>query len=436
MIYLDLLQLTYRNRRNIFLTKNDIKKLQQKKFMQLVHYVEQYSPYYKEIIKKNHIDIANCKPEDFPVLTKAELLKHFDQIVTDRKITREKIEKFLEKSKNPEELFLNKYYVIHTSGSSGTISYYVYSPKELLAGASLATRADGINFFQTLAYIAATEGHFAGVTMASITKKLPLLYKKVEIMDINAPFSNILKKLNILQPDIVSGYAFALRKIADAQQDKKINISPRLFLSGGEPLSKEDKEYIQQTFHAPLINVYASSEHLYMGLGRDSFSGMYLMEDNLIFELHPTYTIITNLFNYTLPLIRYQMHDQLAVINDTIRAMPFLKVKETFGRNEKVPIFYNDLGQEDFINPIVLVEFFVKNVRQFQIQILNKHSFIFKVILEPHLSKQQREDTLLKIKQELFPILKEKLMTNVTFSIEEVAHLWADPQTGKFKLII
>ncbi len=399
-------------------------------------FVSENSPYYKTIIKKNKIDITTCTPEDFPILTKADLLAHFDEIVTDREISKEKLQAFLETSKKPNDLFLNKYCVIHTSGSSGTVSYYVYSLNELIRGTIPATRAYGLKLFQKIAYVAATQGHFAGVTMVSAAKRLPLLYQDVKFFDINSPFEEIINNINKMQPTSISGYAFALRKLAEAQNQKKLSVHPSVLQSGGEPLSPQDKEYIQKAFQAPVVNIYASSEHLLMGIGRDSFSGMYLMEDNLIFELEPTYTCVTNLYNYTLPLIRYQMSDRLEMIQDTTHVMPFTKVKEIVGRNEHVPVFINDNGVEDFISPIVIVEFYVKNVNKFQLHIIDKCSFVFKVCLEPHLSKKDESEALKKVEIELKNLLKEKLMTNVKFTIDVVDQLWADKKTGKFKLIV
>jgi phenylacetate-CoA ligase len=434
---LSLLEEIAKQNHNLHLTKAQIAPLQGEKFRKLVAFVAQKSPYYQRIMKDHGITIENCVPEDFPVLTKTDLLKHFDEIVTDRNITKAKIVSFLEQSQEPLDLFLDNYFVIHTSGSSGTISYYVYSQDEFIKGIAPLIRADGAQpISQKVAYIAATKGHFAGVTIVSAAKKLPQLYEDVQLFDINSPFAEIIDKVNHLQPTIVSGYAFALRALADAQRAGKLHIAPRILQSGGEPLSTEDKLFIQDTFKAPVVNIYASSEHLFMGIGRDKFQGMYLMEDNLLFEIHADYTCVTNLYNYTLPLIRYQMTDRLEPITDTTLQMPFTKIKEIVGRNEYVPVFTNDLGEDDFISPILLVEFFVKNLIRFQIHLIGKKEFIFKACLTDHLDSKEKEKTIKQITAGLHAILQEKKMTTVSFRIEIVTKLSVDPKTGKFRLII
>src|SRR6185437_12631698 len=105
------------NKTHTRLTKEQIKEMQMKKFRKLIVYVSRHSHYYSELIKNNNITVETCKPEDFPILTKEIVMDHFDEIVTDQRITKEKISSFLSQSQNPSQLFLNKYYVINTSGS-------------------------------------------------------------------------------------------------------------------------------------------------------------------------------------------------------------------------------------------------------------------------------------------------------------------------------
>jgi len=424
------------NQRHLYFSKKQIKQLQQKKFTKLVRFAAKNSPYYQKIIKERQINIDNCIPEDFPILSKAEFIEEFDNIVTDKNITKAKIDKFLEHSHNHRDLFLNKYYLIHTSGSSGTISRCVYSEKEYAEGVVFQARTNGIKFFQKVAGIILTQGHFAGVTMIDAASKLPIMYKETKLFDLNSPFADILEKLNKMQPTILVGYAHALRKLAEAQNKKKLNIKPRVVQSAAEPLSAEDKRYIQHAFQAPIINIYASSECLFMGMGKDEFNGTYLMEDNLIFEIHKRFMCVTNLYNYTLPLIRYQMSDHLVPIYDKQNQMPFIKIKEIIGRDEHVPVFINDKGEEDFISPCVFIDFYVKNLKQFQVYIIDKRSFVFKACLESKLTKEEAKTAIEKIEKRLQGILWEKMMKQVKFSVEIVNNLSVDSKTGKFKLVI
>ena len=86
-MFLSFLKQAYLSKKNLKLSKEQIKLLQQEKFIKLVRFAAQKSPYYQKIAK-NNIDINNCKPEDFPILTKETLIKEFDNIVTDKQITK------------------------------------------------------------------------------------------------------------------------------------------------------------------------------------------------------------------------------------------------------------------------------------------------------------------------------------------------------------
>ena len=65
-----------------------------------------------------------------------------------------------------------------------------------------------------------------------------------------------------------------------------------------------------------------------MGLSRPEDGGMYLLEDDLIFELEADHTCVTNLFNRTLPLIGYRMEDVLLPLESAPGSWPFRKVRE------------------------------------------------------------------------------------------------------------
>ncbi|MBE9529298.1 MAG: phenylacetate--CoA ligase family protein [Proteobacteria bacterium] len=427
-----------RHRRARSMTREALEAERLKRFRALVVYASENSPYYAALIIGSGIDPANCTPEDFPVLTKKEVIKNFDRIVTDRSITKEKIEHFLSTSKEPLDLFDGRYYVLHTSGSSGEIGIYPYSQSDMARGLAKTPSPPWSGLRKTrLAFFGATKGHFAGVTFASIFKSSVLRFLfRMETYEINSPIDSVVEGLNRFKPDVVAGYATALKILADKKRQGALRIAPRLLMSSGEPLNADDRAVIESTFGAPLINSYMCTEHVYMGLGTPEYKGLYLFEDDLIFELHDDHTCVTNLFNYTLPLIRYKMDDVLQPIEDTDHLYPFTKIKEVVGRSEYIPYFTNEGGAEDFISPHIINEFFVRNLQRFQMVVVDKKSFIFKVIIDSSLESAARAVTIEEIEARLKEILSEKGLGNVTFGIERVDDLPVDKKTGKFKLII
>ena len=215
-----------------------------------------------------------------------------------------------------------------------------------------------------------------------------------------------------------------------------LNVRPSVVESCGETLSSTDKEFIENTFDCKLLNVYASTEFLYMGISKPDYGNMYLLENDLIFELQSDHTCVTNLFNYTMPLIRYRMEDVLIPVPDDDRILPFTKVQEVIGRKEHTIVLTNKYGIDDFISPHAIDQLFIKNLRRFQIQLIDKQSFIFKALLNKGISESQINEVLRDIKSKIDSILSAKDMENVSFEIEESEDLPVDPRTGKFRLVL
>ena len=365
------------------------------------------------------------------------MMKHFDEIITTPRITKAGIAEFLSRSKDPGELYQN-HIVLHTSGSSGEIGYFVYTPSDWTRGFVQYSLVLPFSFGRRrAAYFAATQGHFAGITQFLTMRRsfLKWLYR-VRSFEINGPLQPVIEGLNEFQPDILAGYPSGLLMLARKQQTGELRISLSYCEHGGEPLSPEDRHIIESAFKVPILNFYASTEHMLMAIANPLLGGMYLCEDDLIFECQYDHTCVTNLFNRTQPLIRYRMEDILDPMQEQAYRFPYQRIRDLVGRMEQAPVFHNRHGNEDFISPIVIVEFQAKHLRRFQIVLVNTSSFEIKAVLEEGLSASERDAALLEIRTRLQEMLRQKEMDNVSFTIEEVDELQVDPRTGKFKLIV
>lgn len=410
------------------------------KFRKLVAVIKERSPYFSRIIAERRIDPYRCLPDEFPVMTKQDVIENFDEIVTDRLITKRAITDFLESSQGPLDLFRNQYYVLHGSGTSGETGIFIYSQKDFARGMAHGIGLVSFNLQskrKRIAFFGATNGHFAGVAMVSISKRLaPRLFFKTKTFEISRPIHQIVDQLNAFKPDIIIGYATAIKMLAEKKIEGKLKVKPSVVESCGETLTLTDREFIENTFGCRLLNVYASTEFLYMGISKPEYGGMYLLENDLIFERHSDHTCVTNLFNYTMPLIRYRVDDILIPVSDDDRILPFTKIQEVIGRREHTIVFTNKHGSDDFISPHTIEQFIMKDLHRFQIQLIDKQSFIFKAILNKAISEFRKKEVLREIKSKIASILSEKDMDNVSFEIEESEDLPVDPKTGKFRLVV
>lgn len=425
------------HRCNLRFTRGQLERSQLRKFRRLVSYAGKHSPYYRELIARHRIQVQNCVPSDFPVMSKKDVIEHFDDIVTDRRVTRARIADFLTRSKDPTELFEGRFHVLHTSGTSGTVGCFVFSHEAWIRGACHVVRVSPLRWRRRIAFVAATRGHFAGASlMLTGNHGTNHLFYNVRAYDVGQPMPSIIEELNRFRPHTLSGYAAVLKVLAEAQERGELRIAPAQIGNGGEPLTPEVKAYLERVFRVPVLNGYASSEHLHMAMSLPGADGMFLLEDDLIFELNPDHTCVTNLFNYTMPLIRYRMDDVLVPGSDSGNPYPFTRIKEVVGRKEDALVFTNSRGQEDFIHPIVIVELIIPGLNGWQIVLESKTSFRFRARYEATLSESQRRETDRCIRERLRAILAEKDMDNVRFEIEPVESLEIDRRSGKFRLVV
>ena len=425
-------------RHNATLTRAELEAQRLLRFRDLVRHAQEHSPYYANIMQTQGLVAQSCVPTDFPVLTKRILQDNFDSIVTDRRLSRAGIMKFLQHSRDPEERYLNEFMVTHTSGSSGEVGYFVFSPQDWMRGAASSGRLQKRQMRRTRrAFFGATEGHFGGVSgVLSARRGIGRWFNNIEVFDINAPLAETLDRLNKFQPHVLSGYATGAKILAQAQLDGRLNIYPEKISCGGEPLSVDDQAWLTRVFDCPCINVYAATETLVMGIARLGDPGMTLFDDDLVIENAKNHLLVTNLFNYTLPLIRYRMDDTLRFTELKSPYGPYPVIEPVVGRNEWVPVFRNSLGETDFISPHIINEIFIPGVWRFQLRWVNESTFRFAICLDPALDATGRIDAVAAMEARLHEIFKQKGLANVQFNVDVVDDIAVDPVTRKFKLIL
>lgn len=429
------------------MSREQFEQFKLEKFRHLVAHASKHAPYYEKIIAEREIAVESCVPADFPELSKAQLMRHFDDIVTVPNITKRDVTDFLSRSADPAELLLGKYRVVHTSGSSGEVGYFLFSRADWMRALSLHGRRHprksqgpkkrrGLRRIR-LAFYGATGGHFAGISTVSAIRKSLLRYIfDIATFEVNDPLPQTIAELNAFQPDMLIGYTTALKMLAEKQRAGALHLSLTSLASSGEAQSAADRKFLESVFDCEVMNLYASSEHLTMGVALPDGDRMVLYDDELIFEFHDDHTLVTNLFNYTMPLIRYRMSDVLRVIPDDLSHVPYLIVDSLVGRSEISPAFENADGEVDFLSPHTINEIYVAGVRRFQMRLVGPTKFRFLICLERQLRPEQREAAVADTKQRLLEILDQKHMSNVDFEITVVDDLPVNRRTRKFQMIV
>lgn len=104
--------------------------MQDKKLRKLLKYAYEHSAYYRKTFESAGIaeeQLENLPLSAFPTMDKAILMKHFDELVTTPDLKQEALRQFDEQESEIKQPYLNKYHVVHSSGSTGKSGYFVYN---------------------------------------------------------------------------------------------------------------------------------------------------------------------------------------------------------------------------------------------------------------------------------------------------------------------
>ena len=171
-----------------------------------------------------------------------------------------------------------------------------------------------------------TAAHFSHATAAMArtfsnprmtTVRLPVTLRTEEIV----------AGLNEVQPDFMTVYPSVLHVLAHEAAAGRLRIAPRRVLAGAEPLLPEIRAAAEQAWGVKVINVYGTSEGGGTAVGCDR-GGTHLSEDQLIVEPvdlagravppgeRSAKIYLTNLYNPVLPLIRYEITDEVTILSE------------------------------------------------------------------------------------------------------------------------
>lgn len=129
MGYVNVLWNLYKMTRNTKKTRQEIVKLQEKKWRRMVRHAYDASPYYRQTFEAAGITAGNIDSlplSAFPTIDKAGFMEHFDQLVTVPDLKQEELRAFDSQTSVSQKLFRGKYHVVHSSGSTGKPGYFIY----------------------------------------------------------------------------------------------------------------------------------------------------------------------------------------------------------------------------------------------------------------------------------------------------------------------
>jgi phenylacetate-coenzyme A ligase PaaK-like adenylate-forming protein len=300
---------------------------QRERLRALLAHARGHSPFHARRLAG--IDPERFEPSDLerlPTMTKAEMMESFDELVTDRRLSRAIVERHVESAVEPR-LLLDRFVCLASGGSSGTRGVFVQSIGEYaefgaatvrwsVARAAAAGAPPGAGLSMAMV-AAASPVHSTGFA-AGCARQPPL---RILPAPATLPVTEIVERLNAMQPPALMGYPSALARLAREQRAGRLRITPLAVTSTSEMLSPDDRATIRAAFDAPLVDQFGATEGL---LGHSDPDGEVLTfaTDICLVELvdednqpvpdgtPSAKALITNLHNLTQPLIRYELTDR------------------------------------------------------------------------------------------------------------------------------
>jgi putative adenylate-forming enzyme len=347
-------------------TRRELEIYQTGALRELRDFAHAHSRFYQRF----HVGLENRPLHELPVLTKAELMASFDELVTDPEVRLAGVQSYAEHA-SAASPFLGRYLVAQTSGSTGLRGVFLANMEEWMTVLASYARANdwagvkaGLMRRMKLAVVSSRmpwhQSALVGATLESrIVKTLRL--------DAADPLDSIVARLNEFQPDALVAYASMAGLLADEQRQARLRIEPSGIMCASEVLTDDVRRRIHEAWRIESFNVYAATETAGVASECDRHSGLHLYEDLVIAEVvdeanrpvppgvQGAKVLVTVLFSRTQPLIRYEMSDRLTLSGKACACgRPFAMLEAISGRAEDVLIFARTGGGTISVHPVVV----------------------------------------------------------------------------------
>ncbi|TNB75690.1 phenylacetate--CoA ligase family protein [Arthrobacter sp. BB-1] len=344
---------------------------QQERLAEMVTYARTRSPYYRRLYHGLPARITD--PGLLPVTTKAALMAHFDDWVTDPAVTLEETQSFVDDPSLVGTKFLNRYTAATTSGTTGTRGLFLLDTRSLAVAKALAFRmltswltpADIIGIVRgRVAMVIATGGHFASAAAAAALQKGPGRHS-VGVFPVQTPMPDLVAQLNSFRPALLAPYASTGRLLAFEQEAGRLNIHPVAVVLAAEGLPTGEYARISAAFGAKVRHSYAATECPFLSYSCQE-GWLHVNSDWAILEPvnanhkpvppgQPSHTVLlSNLANRIQPILRYDLGDSVTTRTDPCPCGDPTPAIHVQGRTAELLTFPGSGGFPVSITPLTL----------------------------------------------------------------------------------
>ena len=343
--------------------------LQRRRLEGLVRHAVERSAFYREHYR--NVDLDRVELAALPPVAKSRLMARFDDWVTDDRLKLADLERHLE-SLAGDESYLGQYRVMATSGSTGRRAVFVYSRADwrmsLANFARLNERYLDVHPRLPRRLRVATVGATSPLHISARTSLAAAVgINRVLRLDARRPMEELAAALDGFRPEFLVGYPSVLALLAHEQHEGRLHIRPLKVATVSEVRTAEMTDAIRRAWDIEPFDWYGITEGGVLAGDCAHHQGMHLFEDLFIVENvdadgEPVADgevghklLLTNLFNRTQPLVRYEVSDLIALDAEPCRCgRTSRRVTSIEGRNDDVLVLPAASGAQIPIHPIVL----------------------------------------------------------------------------------
>lgn len=371
-----------------------LRELQNEKLRALIKHAYENVPYYHGILEERGLTDKDIQTVDdlqkLPILTKNDIRQNFSDLITE--------------GSNKQKPFLTA-----TGGSTGEpLKYYIDTEVTSIgwAGNFRAWKWAGYELGDKRATLAGS---------SLVPDKSPSLMNRLRwLSERNRPFSAVhmdesrmasyARKIASYKPKFLRGYPSAIYIFAEYLKKAGMNtIRPQAIFTTAEVLLPQHREVIEEQFGCRVFDHYGCYDGGLQAMECAEHCGFHISIEKVIMEFvgedgKPVHMgcsgeiLATDLYNYTMPFIRYAVGDRGTLSAGKCpcgRGLPIMKSIE--GRTTDVIVFNNGVTLS---GPALTLVFKDYHIKQYQIIQETKDKLLIKIIKAEGYSDKDTEHFL------------------------------------------
>ncbi len=409
-------------------SSSELEKLQFKRLKKLLKHADENVPFYHKIFKK-----LNFKPEyissvkdlnKLPILTKDIVNKNFDELYARN---------------YPKEKFI----LSSTGGSTAApMNFYIDRRWEAcnMAAAHRSWSWAGYEFGDKIAYL--WSAHQDLKDSSSIDKIRNYLFRTIMLDAFDLTKEKMNKYLDILnkfRPKIINTYASTMFTFSQYITEMGRNpIKPKAILTTADMLYDYKRKSIEQAFNCDVFDYYSGRDTTLQAAECSEHFGYHMSIENAVVEFmkenehvaigETGNLIITDLCDYAMPFIRYEIGDLGTPSDEKCpcgRNLPIMK--SLVGRTYDYILAQDGRLLSGIFFHSILVYYKIQGIKEFQIIQKTKNKIIMNIVKNENEKTEDIDRFITLIRKNIGEKIEIEL--NYVSSIERT-------RTGKLRHVI